>query len=202
MGKKTLLFRSIFFIFLLIINLVLLLVSEFVQEWFSGDSGACSWKGDSTGVYSSSCISHQLYTNSECHDTYYECDCCDDIDDDSYELSSLSYCSATFPIAMTFSCLLMIGYVFSLMGNDAIIDSFLFANLGLLAGLFITFITCLVISSDMEYHAGMVIRIVDIVFLVILSCCSGVFTSMCCQGGGGGYRTEYIAVSVAVVSSN
>jgi hypothetical protein len=61
-----------------VIHLLLMIISEFMQEWFSSSQGNCSWKGSDKEIYSSICYSETSYSDTKCLSDLSSCSCCND----------------------------------------------------------------------------------------------------------------------------
>ena len=79
-----------------IVVFILLIASEYIEEWFSYSKvEACSWKGSYKEIYSSKCYKHTAYGDSSCRapDPGPECNCCS-LDElvSMYDLKGNSIC--------------------------------------------------------------------------------------------------------------
>jgi hypothetical protein len=168
--------RALFFTIL--ISLTLIIVSELTEDWFSGGSGACSWKANSTGIYSSLCIIHQTYDYAKCHNGYYICDCCDDFDIDT--VRNLK------DFRDLFAFLLFVNFIFILecaiiVWNTYYEDAWcricerqwfryfrFLVDKTCMIVTWIIFFIALNSNTSVKWHSGVIIRIITMVFISIM----------------------------------
>jgi hypothetical protein len=173
MGKKRIIFMLRLILLTVIIDLALLYISESTEEWFSGGSGACSWKGNSTGVYNSTCIDNNSYGTFKCLNETDTCtECCKVINRKDYvSLLMLYY---LFFAEIGIDCLMLIifllliyNYCYSKTYKVCILESYECLYTILLIYLLVFGFMFLLIDN-VKYYAGIKIRVAEIFIWAIM----------------------------------
>jgi hypothetical protein len=163
----------------IVISLALLILSEITKDWFSGGSGACSWKASALGIYSSSCISHKVSSKAECTFSSDLCNCCSTFDIDTVHNLSKFGNTFAFLILQNFvfivECIIIVWLNYrndrncNIWCKSKCFTYFLF----LVDKIFITvawvlFIQALYSNKDVKFHTGIIINIIALVFTTIM----------------------------------
>ena len=154
-----------------IFNIILLLSSQFTKEWYEGGSGNCTWKGDSSSIYSSKCYSHNNYEDSDCapKSKGIDCRCCAD----EVSVHKLGHSLLPLIILMIFNCIWMGNFIVCCF-REVSYDGY-YIKLFKILNIPAAFLAIIVFSvesfglTDEKIKAGMGLRITAIVIFALFS---------------------------------
>lgn len=150
------------FLGIALVDMMFLLISQFIKEWYEGGNGDCSWKGDSTKVYSSKCFTHKDYADSHCEG----CSCCSSED----SIHKLGHSILPLIIIMIFDGF-WVGNIVLCLLRDMDYDGY-YLKICKILNIPAAFLVIIVFSvesfglTDETLKAGMGLRITSVVFFM------------------------------------
>ena len=149
----------------IIIDMLFILNSQFVKEWYEGGSGDCKWKGDSEKIYSSKCYTHKDYSDTKCS----ACPCCSG----EVSLTKLGHSILPLIIVMIFAVMWVINFIILLFKELDYEGYYLkLCKIFTIPAVFLAIIEFSVESfgiTDEKIKAGMVLRIISLIIFAFFA---------------------------------